>query len=267
MKRIRTVVVISLAALTAAVLLAGGPLHAQEGGDVENGAALYAVNCAVCHGTRGEGRVGATLDKVFATIAPDEFLTEVIERGRAGTFMPAWSTAYGGPLIEAQVADIVAYIESWGTTVEPPEPAPPRPEVEIPPVPEVDGDPNAGYTVFQTNCAACHGDQGQGRIGATLNTAFAAIEPGAFVVETVRRGVEGSLMPPFALENGGPLSDDDINNVAAYVLSIQRQGGPGTGGEIVGSGSAWPLIIVGAVLVLVIVGLGIAVARRERAGT
>ncbi len=262
--RWRTVLPVAvLTALTLAFLLAV-PLRAQQEGDAANGAALYAANCAVCHGPRGEGRVGATLSDVFVTIAPDEFLKETISQGRPGTFMPAWSQAYGGPLTDAEIADIIAYIESWGTTVEPPAPAPPRPPQEIPPVPEVSGDPNAGYTIFHTNCVACHGEQGQGRIGATLTTTFAAIEPGAFVIETIRRGVAGSLMPPFAQAYGGPLTDAEINDVAAYVLSLQRAVTPPPA-EMVGRGSAWPLVIVGALIVVVIVALGVAVARRERA--
>ncbi len=247
------------------ILLVSGPLRAQQEGDPVNGAALYAANCAVCHGPKGEGRVGATLSDVFGGIAPDEFLKETISQGRSGTFMPAWSQAYGGPLTDEEIADIIAYIESWGTTVEPPAPAPPRPPQEIPPVPQVSGDPNAGYTIFQTNCVACHGEQGQGRIGATLTTTFAAIEPGALVIETVSRGVAGSLMPPFAQAYGGPLTEQEINDVAAYVLSLQRAVTPSPG-EVVGRGSAWPLAIVGMLIVVVIVALGVAAARRERAG-
>jgi mono/diheme cytochrome c family protein len=252
-----------LLGLAALVLLAAGSVRAQEGGegDPNRGVDLYYTYCYVCHGQNGEGRAGATLSDVFVTIAPDVFLTEVITKGREGTFMPAWSEASGGPLTEQDIADLVAYIESWGTTVEPPEPAPRRPAVEIPPAPEVDGDPNEGFSIFQRECAVCHGEDAHGQIGATLATSFPGNEPGAYVIETVKRGVGGSPMPAFA----GVLSDQEINHVAAYVLSIQREAAPPVG-EIIGSGSAWPLVIVMAVIVVVIVALGASVMRREKRG-
>jgi mono/diheme cytochrome c family protein len=247
--------------LLVAALAIAGPATAQDGGDPETGAALYASNCLVCHGPNGEGRVGATLDQVFATIDTDTFLTEAISRGVQGSMMPAWSQNFGGPLTSSEVQDIVAYIESWGTAIEPPVPAPGPPPQAIPPVPEVDGDPEAGYTVYAQNCVACHGPEGEGRIGATLDRPFAAISPDAFIIQTISRGVEGSLMPPFAQANGGPLTEQQINDVAAYVFSLQRTA-PAPSGERVGRGSALPLVFILVGILVVIVALGVSVQRR-----
>lgn len=251
-----------LLGLLVVALAAAGPVVAQDGGDPENGAALYASNCLVCHGPNGDGRVGATLDQVFATIDTDTFLTEAISRGIQGSMMPAWSESFGGPLAPEEIQDIVAYIESWGTAVEPPVPAPNPPPREIPPVPEVDGDPEAGYVVYAQNCVACHGPEGEGRIGATLDRPFAAISPDAFVVQTISRGIEGSMMPPFAQENGGPLTEGQINDVAAYVFSFQRTAPPTATEEQVGRGSALPLIFVLLGSLVVIVALGLSVQPR-----
>jgi mono/diheme cytochrome c family protein len=243
--------------------LAAGPARAQGvDGDPDNGAQLYADNCAVCHGPNGEGRSGAELNDVFVTIAPDVFLEEVISRGREGTFMPAWSEDYGGPLTASEIDDIVAYIESWGTTVEPPMPAPNPPPKEIPPVPQVDGDPNVGYTIYQQNCLACHGPEGEGRIGAELQESFASVEPGAFAITTISRGIEGSLMPAFAQEDGGPLTDQQINDVAAYVFSIQHPAGPGPAGEVVGRASGWPLAFALLAVLILLVALGLVLGGR-----
>jgi mono/diheme cytochrome c family protein len=247
--------------LLVAALAIAGPATAQDGGDPETGAALYASNCLVCHGPNGEGRVGATLDQVFATIDTDTFLTEAISRGVQGSMMPAWSQNFGGPLTSSEVQDIVAYIESWGTAIEPPVPAPGPPPQAIPPVPEVDGNPEAGYTVYAQNCVACHGPEGEGRIGATLDRPFAAISPDAFIIQTISRGVEGSLMPPFAQANGGPLTEQQINDVAAYVFSLQRTA-PAPSGERVGRGSALPLVFILVGILVVIVALGVSVQRR-----
>jgi len=232
-------------------------------GDAARGAQLFATNCAVCHGSKGEGRVGATLNKVFVSMNATAELKEIITNGRSGTMMPTWGKEKGGPLSEQDIDDIVAYIESWGKTYEPPLPVPPLPPQNIPPVEEVTGDPNKGYTIFQQNCAGCHGEKGEGRIGATLDKSFPAIEPGAFAIDTIKRGISGTLMPAWAQENGGPLTDEDINNVAAYVLSLQHEP-VARPGPVVEQASAWPLVIVGVGVVVVIFALGIAVSRREQ---
>ena len=262
----RPLVFLGVALLGLAVLLAA-PVQAQEGegeGDPERGAVIFAENCAVCHGERGEGRIGATLSDIFVTLDADTMLKQVISEGREGTFMPAWSQEYGGPLTEQEINDVIAYIESWGTTYEPPAPAPPRPEVEIPPVPDVEGDPNQGYTIFQQNCAACHGKEGEGRIGATLKTVFAGIEPGAYLIETISHGREGTLMPAWSQEYGGPLTEKEINDVAAYILSIQ-QPAPPPQGEVVLRGSGWPLLVLLLASVVIIFALGVAVQRGRSA--
>lgn len=261
--RVRSTLLI--AGLLVLILLGVVPVYAQEGdqgGDPENGAQLFAENCVACHGERGEGRIGATLNDAFAAIDVDTFIVETVRRGRPGTFMPAFSEAFGGPLSDAEIEDIAAYIESWGMAHEPPVPAPPRPVVEIPPLPEVDGDPNAGYTIYQQDCAVCHGKDGYGRIGANLKTAFPAIERETYTITTISNGVSGSLMPAFAQASGGPLTEQQVNDVAAYVLSIQQEA-TSQPDEIVGKGSALPLMAVGLLGVVFIVAMGIALQRRE----
>jgi mono/diheme cytochrome c family protein len=241
------------------------PVMAQnngDGGDPERGAELYAANCAVCHGAQGEGRVGAELNDVFVSMNPDVQLTQIITNGRPNTFMPAWGEANDGPLSETDVADIVAYIESWGTTYEPPAPVPPVPTTPIPPAPDVTGDPNVGYGIYQQNCAACHGASGEGRVGSEINTTFAAIDPEAFAISTISNGRADTLMPAWAQSKGGPLTDGEINDVAAYVLSVQHAK-PVPAGEQVQKANGLPLLLAGAAVLIVIVALGVSVNRRS----
>lgn len=258
--------VTALLALLGLVLLPpAAPVQAQdgaegEGGDAEAGAVLYAANCAVCHGASGEGRTGASLNRVYGGIEPGAFLSQTISQGIEGTFMPAWGQANGGPLSDGEIADIVAYIESWGTANEPLAPEPRQPEQTIPEVAEVNGDPNAGYTIFQENCVACHGENGEGRTGASLNHVFAGIEPGAFVIQTISRGRSGTLMPPFAQQYGGPLTDQQIQDVAAYVFTLDRAARPEQG-EVIGQASGWPLLVVLIGALVLVLALGIAISR------
>lgn len=93
-------------------------------GDPNRGSVLYTENCAVCHGANGEGRVGATLVKVWPAIRADLRIKATIERGVPGSPMLAWSQANGGPLTGEDIDDIVAFIMSREAPEQPAELAP-----------------------------------------------------------------------------------------------------------------------------------------------
>jgi mono/diheme cytochrome c family protein len=189
--------------------------------ELEQGARLYAENCAVCHGPNGEGRVGATLAKDWPSIRPDLRVKDTIVNGVSGSPMPAWSQQKGGPLTDEEIEALVAYILSWetgGPRVPPPAPTvTPRPPIT--PAPGVQGDPNRGAVVYDQNCAVCHGPNGEGRVGATLAKVWPSIRPDLRVKGTVENGVPGSPMPAWSQGKGGPLSDQDVNDVVAFIVS------------------------------------------------
>jgi mono/diheme cytochrome c family protein len=93
-------------------------------GDPNRGSVLYTENCAVCHGANGEGRVGATLVKVWPAIRADLRIKGTIERGVPGSPMLAWGQANGGPLTGEDIDDIVAFIMSRAAPESPAELAP-----------------------------------------------------------------------------------------------------------------------------------------------
>ncbi len=205
------------------LILAAGGAMAQQGGDPARGAHLFDENCAVCHGPDGKGRVGAQLSSVFSSIQPDLFVESVIANGIAGTAMPAWQEP-NGPLTTQDVADLTAFVLtlSGGRADEFPTPAP-KPVTPIPTLADVAGDPTLGATVFADNCAMCHGEQGQGRAGADLSRAFSSIRPDLTVRNTVVNGIAGTAMPAWAMAQGGPLSDAEIDNVTAFVLTLPEE--------------------------------------------
>lgn len=196
---------------------AQGPTQDQ----IELGARLYAENCAVCHGPNGEGRVGATLAKDWPSIRPDLRVKATIENGVSGSPMPAWSRKNGGPLSDEEIDALVAFILSWETGgPRPPLPTPaitPRPPIT--PVPNVEGDPNRGAALYAENCAVCHGPNGEGRVGATLSKVWPSIRPDLRIKTTIANGVAGSPMPAWSQERGGPLSDQDINDIVAFIMT------------------------------------------------
>jgi mono/diheme cytochrome c family protein len=205
------------------------PAHAQEGPNPETlalGAKIFDQDCAVCHGPNGEGRIGATLTKDWPAIGTSERLKEIISDGVAGSFMPAWSQSNGGPLTDEEIDAVVALLISRQTgdqsllsDIPTPTPRPP-----ITPIPDVVGDPNSGAALFGENCVVCHGANGEGRIGATLAKDWPAIRTDLRLKETISDGVSGSFMPAWGQANGGPLSDGQIDDLVAFILSLQ----PGT---------------------------------------
>ena len=215
-----------LGIILSASLLAAAHLgaQAQSGSDQKlvEGAYLYAQNCAVCHGPNGEGRAGATLAKDWPSIRPDLTVKTIIENGVPGSLMPAWSQANGGPLSSEQIDSLVYYILSWQTggaeLVTPAPTATRRPPII--PIPEVEGDPNLGALLYDQNCQMCHGPNGEGRVGAMLAKDWPGIRPDLSIKTTIMAGVPGSLMPAWVQSNGGPLSESEINDLVAFIITL-----------------------------------------------
>lgn len=236
-------------------LFAVGVATGQEGeGDPDRGGELYVENCAVCHGEDGRGRVGANL-RAFSGIDVDAALEQTISEGIEGAVMPAWSEEQGGPLSEQDIDDIVAYIQSAFGGTEPIMPIPTYDPPDIEPLPDVSGDPSQGAVVYETNCVMCHGPEGQGRFGAPLAKSWPGVEPAVYISQVVSEGIEGTRMPAWSQEQGGPLTSQAIENVTAYVLTLApSQPSPTPAAAPEGPLSATTAAIAGAVILLLIVG-------------
>ena len=78
-------------------------------GDSENGAVLYAAQCAACHGTDLKGNTALSLNNpVFLRTTSDAFLKYALEKGRRGTAMPAFESQLSAQEIE----DLIVFIRS-----------------------------------------------------------------------------------------------------------------------------------------------------------
>lgn len=172
------VVVITYAAINEPARMAAYDANWQ-GRSIEEGAIIFANNCAPCHGANGQGTPGRapalntpTLfdgtreEELNLTIPLRDFIELTIAAGRpimsAGADylnpMPTWGQDYGGPLREDQIQNVVNFVMNWE------EEALTRPsEPDIIPVgtdltvelPE--GDPVSGEGLFASlGCAACH---------------------------------------------------------------------------------------------------------------
>lgn len=171
------------------------------------GAAAFKVNCTPCHGSGAQGGVGypnlndndwlwgGDVDQIYTTIAhgirydadPDTRVSQ----------MPA----FGEMLKPEEIQNVAAYAASLSGT-----------PVEI-------GNVDAGKQLFADNCAACHGDKGQGNrdFGApNLSDAIWLKQKGeAAIIAQVTKPTHG-VMPAWTAR----LGDATVKELAVYVHSL-----------------------------------------------
>lgn len=189
------------------------PLLAEA---VPDGAALYQQHCSVCHGERGDGQTRArrglnppprdfTTPLARAELSRERMLAAVAE-GRPGTAM----MAFGARLSETEIAAVVDHIrDSYMLQEEVP--------VSAAMVSEA-----AGERIYVSNCAVCHGDDGNGAMWTktSLNPPpreFTLASPEELsrerMITSVTHGRPGTAMMSFAQR----LSPEDIVTVVDYV--------------------------------------------------
>ena len=191
---------------------------------------LYAENCAVCHGSNGEG-IGATppLNNPALLTMPYEDLYKTIARGRYQTAMPAWSIEDGGALSDYQIDELVLLIlhGDWGETgdrvvnlgLAPLIPftteADPALLEEIGKLPD-GATLQTAITLFAANCVSCHGADGVGTgIAPALNDPTVREKTADEITRIITYGNTGTLMAGW----GNILAPEDIS---ALVTLIQR---------------------------------------------
>jgi mono/diheme cytochrome c family protein len=177
------------ATLVPAIQLPGGAEEqpAVEAASAAYGAPFYQLHCTRCHGVQGEGVDAPPLrNSQFILTAGDQNVFDTIADGRPGTEMPAWLRIKGGPLVDAEIGDVVAYLYTLQevavlppATPMPPEPteAPPPPNAPTPeparpslpggpgPAASLTGDVAKGEVDFGDFCAVCHGPEGREEVG------------------------------------------------------------------------------------------------------
>ncbi len=130
------------------------------------GIQLYANNCAVCHGSNGQGSdLAVPLNTPEIRVRDVGELARIIGEGVPGTAMVGWNTIFAADDIQA----LVAFLQNWdvieehGLELEPPEPI----HIDLENPEEVLA---LGERLYSTTCAACHGEDGSGGIGPALNS-------------------------------------------------------------------------------------------------
>jgi mono/diheme cytochrome c family protein len=212
------------------------------------GKELYDVNCAHCHGEKGDGAgygapflVPPPRDFVaaqfkFRTTASgqlptDEDIFRIISRGATGTGMPPWQY-----LLDASDRwALVDYVKSFSPRLKD---SPPRKAMVIAAPPSDHRDIDNGREVYvKMQCAKCHGDDGRGvgpssatlldAKGKYINTrdfTFATSYRTGFsereIVRTMETGMNGTPMPSYT----AIVSPKDQHDMVAYLMTMASHG-------------------------------------------
>ena len=172
-------------------------LYPERAPSIENGAAIYAVKCAPCHGETGLGdgpqgiQLGVTvpafaLPEIARPLSPAQMYTTVT-RGVIERFMPPFAS-----LNDQERWDVVAYVTTLHTTK---------------------GEIQKGKELFEANCAGCSTDYYKNQTNmSTLSTVALA--------RIVRLGNDD--IKAF----GENLSDDEMWAVAEYLRSLSLDASP-----------------------------------------
>jgi mono/diheme cytochrome c family protein/rhodanese-related sulfurtransferase len=172
------------------------------------GAIAYGTYCALCHGVDANGYAAdhapSLVSATFLESATDEQIARGMREGRPGTAMASYAKNAGGPLDEADIAAIVAFLRDKG---------PPR--IRLPPG-AVSGDAARGEVVYDTRCKTCHGTRTDAATAVHLgNRSFLQNVTDGFLQHAIVHGRPGTPMPAFA----GILRSDEIDNVVAFLRS------------------------------------------------
>jgi len=179
-----------------------------DGESLQRAVTTYAAECVACHGANGLGTILAPAlnDPLVREQTPDE-VTRTIGLGVSGTLMAGWD----GTLDDATVDDLVTLISRWDTIPEGAIPAPQEP------IPTTEESIALGESLYQANCATCHGvdGQGTGRIPALNVESFLLDTPDAAIEQIVTLGVADTPMPAW----GDRMTEAEIQAIVGYIRS------------------------------------------------
>ncbi len=163
------------------------PASAPDGG------ALFVENCSGCHGQRLP-----YMDNVEAA-------REAISSGGAHETMPVWEQVLTPEQLDALVSYTLEAAQGTSTEI--------------------------GQQLFAENCALCHGEFGeggpnparQGDIIAPISTSEYLKTRDDYTLRTIiAQGQPNFGMSPFGSSFGGPLDDEEVDAIVAYLRSWEQ---------------------------------------------
>lgn len=80
-----------------------------------------------------------------------------------------------------------------------------------------------GHELWGTNCAACHGTNGEGGSAPALNSQeFLTSVSDDQIHGIIAGGIPGTPMPAWLNDYGGPLTDEQISALVTYLRSWEK---------------------------------------------
>jgi mono/diheme cytochrome c family protein/rhodanese-related sulfurtransferase len=178
---------------------------------VNHAAALYSKYCELCHGKEREGYAADNAPSLrshslLASSKDTNFMRYTIQFGRAGTAMGGYLENQGGPMEYIEIELLLKWLYEQAGVDEP---------LKLSREPVV-GDIAKGASLYQENCAVCHGDKGQGVSAPALaNPMLLATATDHFLRYAITEGRDGTPMLGFK----DSLDSLQINSLTAFLRS------------------------------------------------
>ncbi|MEU8570640.1 c-type cytochrome [Streptomyces pathocidini] len=181
---------------------------------IEEGKKLYAVGCASCHGTGGQGTSdGPSLVGVGSAAVDFQVGTGRMPAQQPGAQVPKKPKVY----TQTEIDQLAAYVASLGAG-----PITPKKEQYDP----AGADIANGGELFRTNCAQCHNFTGKG--GALTGGKYAPelddVEP-KHIYEAMQTGPQ--QMPSFP---DSTMPEEDKRDIIAYLHTVNSKDSESPGG-------------------------------------
>jgi len=179
--------------------------------------ALYAENCAGCHGTNGKSGAAIALNNpIYLAIVDDASMRRVITDGIAGTPMPPFAKSAGGSLTDYQIELLIAGMrKNWAGDASAGAGAPPYSS-------STPGDSISGAQVFAANCQSCHGADGKGgpTAGSVVDSSYLTLVSDQYLRTIVIAGRPELGHPDWKNDVAGQaLTAAQVSAVVAWIAS------------------------------------------------
>ncbi len=179
-----------------------------------SGEEIFGLFCSACHGKNGEGRnyenekfgVPTLNNQDFQAVASRDLVEFTIIHGRGKRQMASWAPILSG-LSKKEIQEVVSFIKRWQEV---------SPAFET--VAYLTGELDKGTEIYRRDCQMCHGPNGEGGIGPTINNQdFLTIASDRFIYLMIVVGRSNTAMPAWS-----QYSADEVKNVIQYLRSWQN---------------------------------------------
>ena len=196
--------------------------------DIVDFKTLYMENCQGCHGFGPDAAGAISLDNpAYLAVVPEAVLRNAIVNGLPNTQMPAFATSNGGMLTDKQIGIIVAGLQAWAKN--PPAGHFSKASIPTGPLPAyaaAPGDAAAGQALYQEYVAGAQKAAGSDKMfrdGFLTNPTFLGLSSDRYLRTLIIAGRPELGIPDWrTVIPGRPLSDEDISNLVAWIISQRK---------------------------------------------